>query len=415
MATFAKGLPPLSESDLSMKKGLSAAEVDRRLVSLAKTHRRLESALCFYLQEVEERQLYCEYGHASTVDYARERLGFEDRKTWSLLQIARRFKVLPELKKAFSQGAIPWTKAREAVKAATPETDRSWVEKCLTMSNRRIENEVRQTLPPVKKKTLVLVLEDEMLDVWDQTREACERLAGKTLTDLEVFDLMCAEVLCTYAATPPFDPEKEDEGGFVRSIAERDGWKCVRPGCRSRTALQGDHIVPRSQGGSDSDDNKIILCAACHHAKTTGILKVSGRAPDQLSWKGPFGVIEEPLPLAEPTQGVEKLLVRETKVSYGTGAPPTDTGDLMGLHARSRTLQQGRPGTGSDHVVTGVATTYRTKKAPVFIMKPFGALGNAPSSHVSEAPRYLPERAGAGMSSGCLGSAVKTDALSPVP
>ena len=235
MATLAKDVTPVSESDLSMKKGLSATEVDRRLMSLAKAHRRIESALCFYLQEVEERQLYIELGHASTVDYARERLGFEDRKTWSLLQIARRFKVLPEMKKAFSKGEIPWTKAREAVKAATPETDNKWVKKCLEMTNRQIEKEVKQTLPPAKKKTLVLVLEGDMLNVWEQTREACERLAGKTLTDMEVFDLMCAEVLCTYATTPPFDPEKEDDGGAVQSIAERDGWKCTRPGSRSKS------------------------------------------------------------------------------------------------------------------------------------------------------------------------------------
>jgi hypothetical protein len=78
--------------------------------------------LCFYLQEVDERELYRGYGHVSTVDYARERLGFDDRKTWTLLQLARRLKVLPELKKAFGEGKIPWTKAREATKAATPRT-----------------------------------------------------------------------------------------------------------------------------------------------------------------------------------------------------------------------------------------------------------------------------------------------------
>jgi hypothetical protein len=130
------------------------------------------------------------------------------------------------MKKAFSKGTIPWTKAREAVKAATPETDKKWVKKCLEMTNRQIEKEVKQTLPPVKKKSLVLVLEGDMLDVWEQARAPCERLAGKALTDIEVFDLMCAEVLCTYATTPPFDPEEEDDGGAVRSIAERDGWKC---------------------------------------------------------------------------------------------------------------------------------------------------------------------------------------------
>jgi hypothetical protein len=101
--------------------------------------------------------------------------------------LARRLKVLPELKKAFGEGKIPWTKAREATKAATHETDKVWLEKCETLSNRQLEQEVKQTLPPVKKKTLVLVLENEMLDVWEQTREACERLAGKTLLGYRSF------------------------------------------------------------------------------------------------------------------------------------------------------------------------------------------------------------------------------------
>ena len=108
----------LAEVDLDMQKGLPAKEVDRRLVFLARAHRRVESVVCFYLQDVEERQLYLKYGHSSTVDYARERLGFEDKKTRTLLNMAARLDVLPKMKEAFRKGDIPWTKAREAVKAA---------------------------------------------------------------------------------------------------------------------------------------------------------------------------------------------------------------------------------------------------------------------------------------------------------
>jgi hypothetical protein len=67
MATAVKTDPPveedvlLTEEDLEMHKGLSAPEVDRRLVCLARAHRRVESVLCFYLQEVEGRQLYLDY------------------------------------------------------------------------------------------------------------------------------------------------------------------------------------------------------------------------------------------------------------------------------------------------------------------------------------------------------------------
>ena len=127
--------------------------------------------MCFYLQEVGRRQLYREYGHASTEDYARERLGFQDRKTRSLLFMAHRMDELPLMKEEFKAGNIPWTKAREAVKVATKETEEEWLDKCRKLSNRQLEDAVRQKLPPVKKKTLVFTLTDDFLGVWEQARE----------------------------------------------------------------------------------------------------------------------------------------------------------------------------------------------------------------------------------------------------
>ena len=50
---------------------------DLAMVALAREHNRLEAALCFYPKEMNHRQLYVSFGFSSTVDYARERLGFE--------------------------------------------------------------------------------------------------------------------------------------------------------------------------------------------------------------------------------------------------------------------------------------------------------------------------------------------------
>jgi hypothetical protein len=342
MSTATKNPPVPTGKLLGLKKGLPAKEVDRRLVALSRVHRRVESVLCFYLQEVEDRRLYLKYGFASVVDYARERLGFEDRKTRSLVQMAERFEKLPRLEKAFRSGDIPWTKAREVVKVAKPETEQEWLVKCRNMTNRQLEQAVRQTLPPVKKKTVVFVLEGDRLETWEQTREALERLAGKTLSDIEVFDLMCAEALCTYATTPAFGDVDENAGGFLRLVGGRDGWKCTRPGCSNRSALTANHIIPRGRCGPDEDWNLHAVCAVCHAAITDGRLKVSGRAPDRITWEGPFGVIEKPLPLTKrsarrrgATPSKKKLssrpersragamLTREARERYGPRIPAT--------------------------------------------------------------------------------------------
>jgi len=60
---------------------------------------------------------------------------------------------------------------------------------------------------------------------------------------------------------------------------------------------------------------------------------VKGRAPDELTWEGPFGVIEKPLPLARrskngpPPSSTTRpstvgTLSREPRVRYGVIAPP---------------------------------------------------------------------------------------------
>jgi len=75
--------------------------------------------------------------------------------------------------------------------------------------------------------------------------------------------------------------------------------------------------------------NILTLCMVCHSAIERGVLKATGRAPDEITWEGPFGVIEEPLAVAseDVTQGEVRYkeadesivapVVRETAPSYG--------------------------------------------------------------------------------------------------
>ena len=73
--------------------------------------------------------------------------------------------------------------------------------------------------------------------------------------------------------------------------------------------------------------NVLTLCMVCPSAIERGVLKATGRAPDQITWEGPFGIIEEPLEAAseEVTSGKAQyedvpdeptLLVRETAPGY---------------------------------------------------------------------------------------------------
>ena len=49
----------------------------------------------------------------------------------------------------------------------------------------------------------------------------------------------------------------------LRALRARDGC-CQMPGCGATRHLDGHHVVPRSEGGSSTLDNAVLLCGGCH-------------------------------------------------------------------------------------------------------------------------------------------------------
>lgn len=50
-------------------------------------------------------------------------------------------------------------------------------------------------------------------------------------------------------------------------VLERDGFRCRRCGSGADAVLHIDHIVPKSRGGSERDDNLQTLCRDCNMGK----------------------------------------------------------------------------------------------------------------------------------------------------
>ena len=66
----------------------------------------------------------------------------------------------------------------------------------------------------------------------------------------------------------------------------RDGWRCMAPGCTSRRNLETHHVVYRSQGGGDGQENLVCLCRFHHQMGEHGVLaRVRGVAPLGLVWE----------------------------------------------------------------------------------------------------------------------------------
>jgi hypothetical protein len=75
----------------------------------------------------------------------------------------------------------------------------------------------------------------------------------------------------------------KDWQALVRKVMRRDGWQCRNPECGERRHLSVHHVLPRSQGGDDVEENLITLCIPnCHdpiHAETKKLVidKIPGK------------------------------------------------------------------------------------------------------------------------------------------
>jgi hypothetical protein len=124
---------------------LPAVEVEARLVSALGDLDTARKNAVIWFGEIVARKLYLEFGCSSIYHYASMRLGFSRARTAYFLRLCRSFEALPALKESVATGAVPWTKAREVVKVATPETESFWVEQARTTGRRELEQRVAAT------------------------------------------------------------------------------------------------------------------------------------------------------------------------------------------------------------------------------------------------------------------------------
>ena len=102
-----------------------------------------------------------------------------------------------------------------------------------------------------------------------------------------VEDLELASGACLVRVARRFIEVWKDQVKGPRTVAQkvraRDG-RCQTPGC-SGPAEHSHHVEFRSHGGGDELENQVGLCPF-HHLRCIhgGWLRVTGRAPDALTW-----------------------------------------------------------------------------------------------------------------------------------
>jgi hypothetical protein len=144
--------------------------------------------------------------------------------------------------------------------------------------------EAEEALDPLPERMckLTMRVEPEILAMW---RERCSRTHhpdGRRMEDWEVLSLLLYDFWKTWDTTESRRQRRR------HPALERDGWRCMAPGCSSLGSgnLQEHHIIYRSAGGARTAlENMVALCNG-HHLNLlhAGWVRCRGKAPDGLTW-----------------------------------------------------------------------------------------------------------------------------------
>ena len=80
-----------------------------------------------WFEEVMRRGLFRDHGYSSMNQYAMGELSFSKSRTDHYVLLARKLGKLPSVRSAVATGKLGYTKAREIVAVATPETEDQWL------------------------------------------------------------------------------------------------------------------------------------------------------------------------------------------------------------------------------------------------------------------------------------------------
>jgi hypothetical protein len=251
-------------------------------------------------------------GYASEQQYVRERVGVSHSTLKDRMTLSRRAESMPAIRDAVTAGRIGFEAAQLVARVADPGTAATWIDRAERRTIKHLREEVRAVEMATRMDagepcTYVPPSEDEMKAVEDLRRRVLRgdlgQMSGRASTARRegLLRLRVREDL--YEAFRALEDQYRRSGlpwSFVSflcqtvweswwhelgdpdvayaHIYERDGWRCRCPVCLDRH-VQPHHLVYRSRGGDDSDENLASVSDWCHldgiHA---GLLSADGPA-----------------------------------------------------------------------------------------------------------------------------------------
>jgi len=243
---------------------------------------------------------------------------------------------------ALHEGELPFSKARELTRVATPETEQTWIQATTDKNMREVEQLVSgrergdtPTDPPkveLRPRVLRYEVSADTVALVQQAKQILEKELGERLDDDALIRTFARTVVdgaigperthAPYQIAVTTCPECkrgwQDGGGLTvemsppaletaecdaqrlgsidgderaratsdippalrREVLARDHHRCRVTGCRSSRNIDLHHLTPRAAGGKHTNENLLTICESHHIANHEGALIIAGTASD---------------------------------------------------------------------------------------------------------------------------------------
>jgi hypothetical protein len=257
---------------------MPADEVDARLRKVANVREGWDELLGYCAHVVKQSGVWRVAGFASFRHYVDERLGLPPRAVEQRAALEKRLASSAALQEARSQ-KVPYEKLR--LLSRLPEREiRPWIPRAKALTcvelQRALYREAERQMRGRRK--LSVRLPRRVATLLAAAIETVRERSDRPVPSGKCLAIVAWHFIETWSSLAK--PRRTRS----REVRERDGGFCRVPGC-SRHATHAHHLEFRSHGGGDEPENLVGLCAF-HHLRCVhgGWLRVTGRAPDALTW-----------------------------------------------------------------------------------------------------------------------------------
>src|SRR5258705_1373148 len=179
--------------------------VHRTLQRIVKARGALDMQEAAALRDAKRLGIWRSYGYASLVEYLEMELGYPARAALDRLRVANVIETLPQIAAALDNGEVPFSKGRELVRVATPETEGDWLAAIKDKNTRQVEAMVAEhhegdlpTDPPdpsLRRQVLRYDVKPETYALMRQVQQILDKETGGRLDDDALIRNLCRRVI----------------------------------------------------------------------------------------------------------------------------------------------------------------------------------------------------------------------------